>query len=212
MTVTASSGSTRVNPQLYDTLPLSSVRQAEQQDRFPDGGELQTLITFFQSGQIRVEAAQRISANAAAIVARAANRIFVGGTPLSYLDAPLGSVEGSEATPLAADQAAFQRSVQTFVGTTATKSRGNVISRLLEGASGDADVRVLLPSGFNPISVGVYGTERMRKSIRDLAWFLRYVGYALVAGDPSILAVNTRGLRDVLEKACSLAATNVALQ
>ncbi|MEB3301160.1 MAG: phycobilisome rod-core linker polypeptide [Cyanobacteriota bacterium] len=212
MTVTASSGSTRVTPQLYDTLPLSSVRQAEQQDRFPDGGELQTLITFFQSGQIRVEAAQRISANAAAIVARAANRIFVGGTPLSYLDAPLGSVEGSEATPLAADQAAFQRSVQTFVGTTATKSRGNVISRLLEGASGDADVRVLLPSGFNPISVGVYGTERMKKSIRDLAWFLRYVGYALVAGDPSILAVNTRGLRDVLEKACSLAATNVALQ
>jgi len=212
MTVTASSGSTRVNPQLYDTLPLSSVRQAEQQDRFPDGGELQTLITFFQSGQIRVEAAQRITANAAAIVARAANRIFVGGTPLSYLDAPLGPSEGGEATPLAADQAAFQRSVQTFVGTTATKSRGNVITRLLEGASGDADVRVLLPSGFNPISVGVYGTERMKKSIRDLAWFLRYVGYALVAGDPSILAVNTRGLRDVLEKACSLAATNVALQ
>ncbi len=34
----------------------------------------------------------------------------------------------------------------------------------------------------------------------------------MVAGDPSILAVNTRGLRDVLEKACSLAATNVALQ
>jgi len=38
MTVTASSGSTRVTPQLYDTLPLSSVRQAEQQDRFPDIG------------------------------------------------------------------------------------------------------------------------------------------------------------------------------
>ena len=213
MTVTASSGSTRVNPQLYDTLPLSSVRQAEQQDRFPDRGELQTLITFFQSGQTRVEAAQRISANAAAIVARAANRIFVGGTPLSYLDAPLGTSAMGEDTPLAADQAAFQRSVQTFVGGTATtKGRGNVISRLLEGASGDADVRVVLPSGFNPISVGVYGTERMKKSIRDLAWFLRYVGYALVAGDPSILAVNTRGLKDVLEKACSLAATNVALQ
>jgi len=212
MTVTASSGSTRVNPQLYDTLPLSSVRQAEQQDRFPDRGELQTLITFFQSGRIRVEAAQRLSDNAAAIVARAANRIFVGGTPLSYLEAPLGSTATADATPLAADQVAFQRSVQTFAGTTATKGKGNVISRLLEGAGGDADVRVVLPSGYNPISVGVYGTERMKKSIRDLAWFLRYVGYALVAGDPSILAVNTRGLRDVLEKACSLAATNVALQ
>jgi len=212
MTVTASSGSTRVNPQLYDTLPLSSVRQAEQQDRFPDGGELRTLITFFQSGQTRVEAAQRITANAAAIVARAANRIFVGGTPLSYLDAPLTPAGAGESTPLAADQAAFQRSVQTFVGTTSNSGRGNVLSRLLEGAGGDADVRVVLPSGFNPISVGVYGTDRMKKSIRDLAWFLRYVGYALVAGDPSILAVNTRGLKDVLERACSLAATNVALQ
>ncbi|MFN5221206.1 MAG: phycobilisome rod-core linker polypeptide [Cyanobacteriota bacterium] len=213
MTVTASSGSTRVTPQLYDTLPLSSVRQAEQQDRFPDGGELDSLITFFQSGQIRVEAARRLSANADAIVAKAANRIFSGGTPLSYLDAPLsiGAAGGSgEATPLAADQAAFQRSVETFAAGTASK--GNVFSRLLEGAGGDADVRVVLPSGFSPIAVGRYGTDRMRKSIRDLAWFLRYVGYAVVAGDPSILAVNTRGLRDILEKACSLAATNVALQ
>ena len=32
------------------------------------------------------------------------------------------------------------------------------------------------------------------------------------AGDPSILAVNTRGLRDILLANCSLAATNVALQ
>jgi phycobilisome core-membrane linker protein len=54
MTVTASSGSTRVSPQRYDTLPLSSVRQAVQQDRFPDGGELGNLLNFFQSGQLRV--------------------------------------------------------------------------------------------------------------------------------------------------------------
>lgn len=81
MSVTASSGSPRVSPQLYDTLPLANVRQAEQQDRFPDKGELDSLITFFQSGQNRVEAARRLSANANAIVAKAANRIFVGGTP-----------------------------------------------------------------------------------------------------------------------------------
>jgi phycobilisome core-membrane linker protein len=213
MTVTASSGSTRVTPQLYDTLPLSSVRKAEQQDRFPDGSELQTLITFFQSGQTRVAAAQRLSENAAEIVAKAANRIFAGGTPLSYLESPLpsaGAAAGSN-EPLAADQSAFQQSVRTFVGAKAGRG-GNLISRILEGASGDADVRVVLPAGFSPISVGRYGTERMKKSIRDLAWFLRYVGYAVVAGDPSILAVNTRGLKDVLEKACSLAATNVALQ
>jgi phycobilisome core-membrane linker protein len=213
MTVTASSGSTRVTPQLYDTLPLSSVRKAEQQDRFPDGSELQTLITFFQSGQTRVAAAQRLSENAAEIVAKAANRIFAGGTPLSYLESPLPSAGVSPGSnePLAADQSAFQQSVRTFVGAKAGRG-GNLFGRLLEGASGDADVRVVLPPGFSPISVGRYGTERMKKSIRDLAWFLRYVGYAVVAGDPSILAVNTRGLKDVLEKACSLSATNVALQ
>ncbi len=213
MTVTASSGSTRVTPQLYDTLPLSSVRKAEQQDRFPDGSELQTLITFFQSGQTRVAAAQRLSKNAAEIVAKAANRIFAGGTPLSYLESPLPSAGVSPGSnePLAADQSAFQQSVRTFVGAKAGRG-GNLLERILEGASGDADVRVVLPAGFSPISVGRYGTDRMKKSIRDLAWFLRYVGYAVVAGDPSILAVNTRGLKDVLEKACSLAATNVALQ
>ncbi|MFM8675147.1 MAG: phycobilisome rod-core linker polypeptide, partial [Vulcanococcus sp.] len=212
MTVTASSGSSRVAPQRYDTLPLSSVRQAEQQDRFLDGGELNTLVTFFQSGQLRVEAARRLSANAEAIVARAASRIFAGGTPLSYLDAPLSPVSSAEGTPLASDQAAFQRSVQTFAGASGANQRGNAFTRLLEGAGGDADVRVVLPTGFSPISVARYGTERMKKSIRDMAWFLRYVGYAVVAGDPSILRVNTRGLRDVLEKGCSLAATNVALQ
>ena len=212
MTVTASSGSSRVAPQRFDTLPLSSVRQAEQQDRFPDGGELSNLTTFFQSGQLRVEAARRVSANAEAIVARAASRIFAGGTPLSYLDAPLTPAAASSATPLASDQAAFQRSVQTFSGASDSSKRGNFLTRLLDGGGGDADVRVILPTGFNPISVAIYGTERMRKSVRDMAWFLRYVGYAVIAGDPSILRVNTRGLRDVLEKGCSLAATNVALQ
>ena len=210
MTVTASSGSPRVSPQRYDTLPLSSVRQAEQQDRFPDRGELDNLITFFQSGSLRVEAARRIAANATAIVAKAANRIFAGGTPLSYLDLPANGPAAAGATPLATDQAAFAQSIETFSGTAA--SSGNVFSRLLEGAGGDADVRVVLPTGFSPISVARYGNDRMRKSLRDMAWFLRYVGYAVVAGDPSILAVNTRGLRDVLEKACSLTATNVALQ
>ncbi|MCP9775230.1 phycobilisome rod-core linker polypeptide [Cyanobium sp. WAJ14-Wanaka] len=214
MTVTASSGSTRVTPQRYDTLPLSRVRQAEQQDRFPDGGELDGLSNFFLSGQLRLAAARSLSENAEFIVAKAANRIFAGGTPLSYLDNPIGVAPATPASAqaLAADQAAFQQSVQTFAQGTAARSGGNVFSRLLEGAGGDGDVRVELPAGFSPIAVGRYGTERMKKSIRDLAWFLRYVGYALVAGDPSILKVNTRGLADVLDQACSLAATNVALQ
>ena len=214
MTVTASSGSTRVTPQLFDTLPLSSVRQAEQQDRFPDGGELDNLITFFRSGQDRIQAAELLAVNAEAIVARAANRIFAGGTPLSFLDAPLsrGEITKADGTVLAADQVAFQRSIETFTGSSSTVKKGNAFTRLLRGNNEDADVRVVLPTGFSPISVAKYGPERMRKSVRDMGWFLRYVGYALVAGDPSILSVNTRGLRDLLEKGCSLVATNVALQ
>ena len=211
MTVTASSGSSRVSPQRYDTLPLSSVRQAEQQDRFPEKGELDTLITFFNSGVIRLEAARRLSANADVIVAKAANRIFAGGTPLSYLDAPLtpALISSGATAPLAADQIAAASSVRTFAQGI---GGGGLLGRILEGVQADADVRVVLPSGFSPISVARYGNERMRKSLRDMGWFLRYVGYAVVAGDPSILAVNTRGLRDVLEKGCSLAATNVAIQ
>ncbi|MEB3177005.1 MAG: phycobilisome rod-core linker polypeptide [Synechococcus sp.] len=210
MSVTASSGSPRVSPQLYDTLPLSSVRQAEQQDRFPDNGELDTLITFFQSGRSRVEAAARLTANADAIVARAANRIFVGGTPLSYLDGPLVDTStGRDGGVLASDQKAFASSVETFVQ---GNEGGGLFGRILGGFQEAADVRVVIPSGFTPINVSRYGTARMRKSVRDLGWFLRYVGYAVVAGDPSILRVNTRGLRDILEKGCSLPATNLALQ
>ena len=52
----------------------------------------------------------------------------------------------------------------------------------------------------------------MQKSLRDLSWFLRYVTYAIVAGDPNIIAVNTRGLREIIENACSGEATIVALQ
>jgi phycobilisome core-membrane linker protein len=52
----------------------------------------------------------------------------------------------------------------------------------------------------------------MQKSLRDLSWFLRYTTYAIVAGNPNILVVNTRGLREVIENACSTDATLVALQ
>ena len=210
MSVTASSGSPRVSPQLYDTLPLSSVRQAEQQDRFPDRGELDNLINFFQSGQSRVQASKVLSANAQLIVGRAANRIFVGGTPLSYLDEPLAPATSQQGEDrLAADQQAFASSVETFVQ---GSGGGGFLGRILEGFQTPADVRILIPAGFTPINISRYGNERMRKSVRDLGWFVRYVGYALVAGDPSILRVNARGLRDILEKGCSLPATNLALQ
>ena len=61
-----------------------------------------------------------------------------------------------------------------------------LLGRILEGVQADADVRVVIPSGFSPISVSLYGIERMRKSLRDLAWFLRETGQARRAA--SVLA------------------------
>jgi len=215
MTVTVSSGSSSVSPQLYDTLPLSSLRQAEQQDRFPDRTELDRLINFFQGGQQRVDVARRLAANAGAIIAQAANRIFSGGTPLAYLEEPpsrTASVPGvGAAFPEGrSEQKAFDRSVETFVQP-AGAGRG-FFSRLLDNFRQAGDVAVVTPAGFAPIDISRYGKERMTKSLRDLGWFLRYVGYAVVAGDPSILVVNARGLREVLEKGCSIPATLLALQ
>jgi len=215
MTVTVSSGSSSVSPQLYDTLPLSSLRQAEQQDRFPDRTELDRLINFFQGGQQRVDVARRLAANAGAIIAQAANRIFSGGTPLAYLEEPPSRTAAVPGVGAAfpegrSEQKAFDRSVETFVQP-AGAGRG-FFSRLLDNFRQAGDVAVVTPAGFAPIDISRYGKERMTKSLRDLGWFLRYVGYAVVAGDPSILVVNARGLREVLEKGCSIPATLLALQ
>ena len=68
------------------------------------------------------------------------------------------------------------------------------------------------PANFRPINVSRYGPSNMAKSLRDLSWFLRYTTYAIVAGDPNILSVNVRGLREIIERACSGEATTVALQ
>ena len=215
MTVTVSSGSSSVSPQLYDTLPLSSLRQAEQQDRFPDRTELDRLINFFQGGQQRVDVARRLAASAGAIIAQAANRIFSGGTPLAYLEEPpsrTASVPGvgADFPEGRSEQKAFDRSVETFAQP-GSSNRG-LFTRLLQSFRQAGDVAVVTPAGFAPIDVSRYGKERMTKSLRDLGWFLRYVGYAVVAGDPSILVVNARGLREVLEKGCSIPATLLALQ
>ena len=69
-----------------------------------------------------------------------------------------------------------------------------------------------IPPGFRPINVSRYGPSNMQKSLRDMSWFLRYVSYAIVAGDPNIISVNVRGLREIIENACSTPATIVAIQ
>ncbi len=88
MSVKASGGSSVARPQLYQTLAVATISQAEQQDRFLERGELSELASYFASGTKRLEIADTLTQNSTLIVSRAANRIFVGGSPMSYLEAP----------------------------------------------------------------------------------------------------------------------------
>ncbi|HBW56367.1 MAG TPA: photosystem I reaction center subunit X, partial [Oscillatoriales bacterium UBA8482] len=211
MSVKASGGSSVARPQLYQTVPVATISQAEQQDRFLGKSELSELATYFSSGAKRLEIAQILTQNAELIVSRAANRIFTGGSPLAFLEKP------SEApTPeMVAVGGGSSVAEGMKLGTISyAESRGNSLldglkSIFVDGGSGPA---VFLPPGFGPINVSRYGPGNMTKSLRDLSWFLRYVTYAIVAGDPNLIAVNVRGLREIIENACSSAATLVALQ
>ncbi len=206
MSVTASGGSSLARPQLYQTVGVSTILQAEQQDRYLEQGELKELTAYYKSGFQRINIAQTITNNADIIVSRAANRIFTGGSPMSYLEKPPQMQEMALATPGGNTAVPSELVVEQ-------KSDGQSSSGILEAfkslfAGGSGPV----PPGFRPISVSQYGPANMQKSLRDMAWFLRYISYAIVAGDPNILVVNIRGLREIIERACSSAATIVALQ
>jgi phycobilisome core-membrane linker protein len=206
MSVKASGGSSVARPQLYQTLPAATISQAEQQDRFLVGGELNELASYFRSGSKRIQIADTLSSNADLIVSRAANRIFVGGSPMAFLEKPQEVAEMVMAGTRGTDMnEAMKLGTATYV-----ESRGGFLEglRSLFSATGGGPT----PAGFRPINVARYGPSNMQKSLRDLSWFLRYVTYAIVAGDPNIIAVNTRGLREIIEKACSGEATIVALQ
>jgi len=214
MTIKASGGSSLAKPQLYQTVAVSTIIQAEQQDRFPDQSELGELKTYFDSGLKRLAIAEIITNNSDIIVSRAANRIFTGGSPMAFFEKPpvqepelaLTGVGGGTDVP--SDIKAAQVSTETFIEENKEK-KGNFFTNLFSSFTGPSIGAV--PSGFRPINVSRYGPSNMTKSLRDMSWFLRYVGYAIVAGDPNILVVNTRGLREVLENACSIDATVVAL-
>ncbi|BAQ62334.1 phycobilisome core-membrane linker polypeptide [Geminocystis sp. NIES-3708] len=214
MTIKASGGSSLAKPQLYQTVAVSTIIQAEQQDRFLDNNELGELDNYFKSGAKRLEIAQVLTENSDLIVSRAANRIFTGGSPMSFLEKPpveesVGAIASVGGLP--ADIKAAQQSIQTFVDGSSKGSSegggflGNLLSVFTNPGIGK------IPAGFRPINISRYGPSNMAKSLRDMSWFLRYVSYAVVAGDPNILVVNTRGLREVLENACSIDATIVAL-
>jgi len=212
MTVTASGGSSVARPQLYQTLPVSTIAQAEQKDRYMERTELGELKTFFSSGMKRVAIAQTLTRYSELIVSQAANRIFTGGSALAYLektdDAPMEMTRGG--VPL--DQKEASRlGTETFVAGNDNKKSGGILGGLRNLLVNDPDVGVA-PSGFRPINVSRYGPSNMQKSLRDMSWFLRYLTYAIVAGDPNIIKVNVRGLREIIENACSTPATIVALQ
>ncbi|AFY43998.1 phycobilisome rod-core linker polypeptide [Nostoc sp. PCC 7107] len=208
MSVKASGGSSVARPQLYQTLAVATISQAEQQDRFLGNGELNELASYFASGAKRLEIAQILTENSEIIVSRAANRIFVGGSPMAFLEKPQ---EPELAMVGAAVGAGGDVTEGMKLGTvTYVESRGGFLENLRSifntSPSGPT------PPGFRPINVSRYGPSNMAKSLRDLSWFLRYATYAIVAGDPNIISVNTRGLREIIENACSGEATIVALQ
>lgn len=210
MSVTASGGSSLARPQLYKTVAVSAILQAEQQDRYLEQGELKELTAYYKSGFQRINIAQTITNNADIIVSRAANRIFTGGSPMSYLEKPPEVEEMAIATPSANTKVPSELIVEQKSQKSGGDGTGSNLLKafksLFSGGSGP------VPANFRPISVSQYGPANMQKSLRDMAWFLRYISYAIVAGDPNILVVNIRGLREIIERACSSAATIVALQ
>ena len=209
MTVNTSSGSSVARPQLYQTVTASTISQAEQQDRFLEKGELEELGTFFSLGAKRLEIAQILTNNSERIVSAAANTIFSGGSPMAFLEKPnvpkmVVSSVGARTTSVS--EGMELSSVDNSSKGNLFQGLRNLLNNLTAGSSGPT------PVGFRPISVSKYGPANMTKSLRDLSWFLRYITYAIVAGDPNILSVNVRGLREIIENACSTTATIVAIQ
>jgi phycobilisome core-membrane linker protein len=210
MSVKASGGGSLSRPNLYQTLPVATISQAEQQDRFPAMGELSELSSYFQSGAKRIEIAQTLSANSDLIVSRAANRIFVGGSPMSFLEKPAVSETESKKAARTFDSGTQQTQATLGTVTFVESKEGGFLSGIfsLFTATGSGPI----PQGFQPINISRYGPANMQKSLRDMSWFLRYATYAIVAGDPNIITVNVRGLREIIQNACSVPATIVALQ
>ena len=206
MSVTASGGSSLARPQLYKTVAVSAILQAEQQDRYLEQGELKELTAYYKSGFQRINIAQTITNNADIIVSRAANRIFTGGSPMSYLEKPPAVEEMALTTAGGNTNVPGELIVEQKEDNKTSSNLFSAFKSLFAGGAG------AVPPGFRPINVAQYGPSNMQKSLRDMAWFLRYISYAIVAGDPNILVVNIRGLREIIERACSTAATIVALQ
>ncbi|MEH2378742.1 MAG: phycobilisome rod-core linker polypeptide [Nostoc sp.] len=204
MNIKASGGSPVAYPHRYQTLPIAVISQSEQQDRYLKQTEVEELGAFFSSGNQRLEIAETLTRNADEIVSAGANRIFYGGSPMAYLEKPQDPVglPGS-GYYVAEDYLTAARKSGVAPGKERLNLADNLnffnpLSGWLERARTLLTDREPLPGGFHFINVSRYGATRMKRSMRDLAWFLRYVTFAIVAGDDSILTANVRGLRGVI--------------
>ncbi len=211
MSIRGTSGSNVARPRLFKTVMTETINSINAEDRYLNSGEISQVEQFFLDGQRRIAIVAKLAENAETLVSRAANRIFTGGSPMAY----------SERT-----KAKARKDVRTsdeFGAEPIVESRGSLLENLKSifggrggggggsGGGGRSSGDFAVPPDFQPINIASYGPERMQKSIRDLDWFLRYVTYAILAGDANILEANCLGLREILEKACSLSATIVAL-
>lgn len=212
MSVKASGGSPVVHPQKYQTLPIAVISHAEQQQRCLKNVELQELLAFFDSGAKLLAIAATLNEKADEIVLAGANRIFVGGSPIAYLEKPKEKIglPGS-GYYIAEDYLSAARRNNINQSTVKQKNGNNPVNNWWERVRGAFSDQDPLPGGFRFINVARYGPVRMKRSMRDLSWFLRYITYAIVAGDPSILSVNVRGLRGVIPEDVT-EATVVALR
>jgi phycobilisome core-membrane linker protein len=191
----ANGGSPVVHPQQYSTVPSAIISHAQQQDRVLQKSELQTLHNYFSSGAKLVQIAATLTKHSEAIVSAAAHRIFYGGVPMAYLEPPANR-EGlpGYTTPLKPMSVRPQETLKLQA-----PSYGNTLQNFVEFWKIQLSAnKEPMPEGFRMINVSRYGPTRMKRSLRDLSWFLRYVTYAIVAGDSSILVVNSQGLRGVI--------------
>jgi phycobilisome core-membrane linker protein len=184
----------------FQTLPTGLLEQIAQQDRWPNHSEFKAFSDFFSSGAKRLQVAETLGQEAQNIVAAAARRIFYGGSVMAYLE-PLPNREQMPGySPPPRFKPAKSRVAEPLKS---QKSQlidfENPLRRVWEVLQNQLSPdRQPLPNGFKPIHVKRYGVARMRRSMRDLDWFLRYVIYAIAAGDASIITVNTHGLRGVI--------------
>ena len=207
-------GSPVVRPQQYHTVPTAVIAAAQQRDRYLNQSEAKELLAFFGSGQRRLDIAQTLTQHATPIVAVGAKRIFVGGNPMVYLEQPKAPV-GLPGSDYYVAEDYLSAAVRERQNRGDARSRPRDISspeRPMDWLKGIFTAgRPSVPSRFSAIDISRYGTARMKRSMRDLSWFLRYVTYAIVAGDTTIISVNTKGLRGVIPEDVTLA-TIVALR